>query len=349
MPNEPWCDMAVSKWAADSGNADVVGKFAYCPEHVNWFRARGQWIGKNAPARRGDVVFYSWDGGPLADHVGLVVGDSDPGDDIETIEGNTSSGSSGSQGNGDGCYRRTRSRAYVLGFGRPAYAGSGPSRSRVTIGGLSYGYGAHGDHVTRVGRALVARGFGSHYTEGPGPDWSDADTASYAAFQRSLGYRGADADGIPGPDSLTALLGEIPGSNTTEDDDMPISIGEYNGTEHQLPRDQWVTVDVKGVDLVKNASAYNATVYLTLYAPAGATVQGRWYHQRKDGSRWDGPIVERLMTTGSSFVDFTHQGSISDGETARFEVTYGSVPNGDSRPAAITAARVRGVYWKADQ
>ncbi|MCF3119700.1 CHAP domain-containing protein [Streptomyces arenae] len=208
----PWCDMAVSYWAQQSGNAAAVGRFAYCPSHVNWFRSRGQWLGKNAAVRRGDIVFYSWDGGPLADHVGIVRAESAAGASIHTIEGNTSSGSSGSQGNGDGCYRRTRSRASVLGFGRPAYSGSpsgggSTSRARVTIGGRTYGYGAKGDHVTRVGRALVAKGFGKHYTEGPGPLWTDADTRNYAAFQRSLGYRGADADGVPGPDSLTRLLG----------------------------------------------------------------------------------------------------------------------------------------------
>ncbi len=68
--------------------------------------------------------------------------------------------------------------------------------------------------MTRIGRALVARGFGSHYAEGPGPDWSDADTLNYAAFQRSLGYSGSDADGVPGPDSLARLLGSAPGTQT---------------------------------------------------------------------------------------------------------------------------------------
>ncbi|MFE7466340.1 peptidoglycan-binding protein [Streptomyces sp. NPDC057499] len=213
----PWCDMAVSYWAQQSGNAAVVGRFAYCPSHVNWFRARGQWVSKNASAKRGDIVFYSWDGGPVADHVGIVTEDAPAGGTLHTIEGNTSAGNAGSQGNGDGCYRRTRPRTYVLGFGRPAYPGSSsggssfPSRARVTIGGLSYGYGAKGAHVTRVGQALVKRGFGKHYSEGPGPSWSDADTLNYRDFQRSLGYVGVDADGVPGPTSLTRLLGSTPG------------------------------------------------------------------------------------------------------------------------------------------
>lgn len=90
-----------------------------------------------------------------------------------------------------------------------------PSRAQVTIDGLVYGYDAYGSHVTQVGNALVAKGFGKHYAEGPGPRWSDADTLNYADFQRSLGYSGADADGVPGSSSLTKLLGTLPGGSTS--------------------------------------------------------------------------------------------------------------------------------------
>ncbi|MQS15437.1 peptidoglycan-binding protein [Streptomyces kaniharaensis] len=85
-----------------------------------------------------------------------------------------------------------------------------PARYQVTINGLRYGYGAYGYQVTAVGRALVANGFGGHYQSGPGPDWTDADTENYADYQRSLGYSGPDADGVPGETSLRALLGYLP-------------------------------------------------------------------------------------------------------------------------------------------
>ncbi|MGW0756120.1 peptidoglycan-binding protein [Streptomyces sp. NPDC002814] len=86
-----------------------------------------------------------------------------------------------------------------------------PARYQVTINGLAYGYGAKGDHVTKVGRALVAKRHGDHYKSGPGPNWTDADTLNYAEFQRSLGYSGADADGVPGETTLRKLLGTLPG------------------------------------------------------------------------------------------------------------------------------------------
>ncbi|MEU7147092.1 peptidoglycan-binding protein [Streptomyces sp. NPDC045456] len=96
----------------------------------------------------------------------------------------------------------------------PGGGGGGLGHYRVTINGLSYGPGAYGSHVTRVGQALVRRGFGSYYSVGPGPRWNDPDSRAYAAFQRSLGHRGVAADGIPGPATLRILLGSGSSSNS---------------------------------------------------------------------------------------------------------------------------------------
>ncbi|MFD3956569.1 MULTISPECIES: peptidoglycan DD-metalloendopeptidase family protein [Streptomyces] len=85
----------------------------------------------------------------------------------------------------------------------------------VTINGKTYGPGAKGDHVTVLGRALVKRGFGKHYRQGPGPRWHEVDRQNYADYQRSLGFTGKDADGIPGRKSLNRLLGN-PSSATAE-------------------------------------------------------------------------------------------------------------------------------------
>ncbi|GGZ07151.1 peptidoglycan-binding protein [Streptomyces poonensis] len=58
--------------------------------------------------------------------------------------------------------------------------------------------------ITAMGRRLVAEGCG-RYEEGPGPEWTEADRRSYSAWQRKLGYRGQDADGIPGRTSWDRL------------------------------------------------------------------------------------------------------------------------------------------------
>ncbi|MGA5821682.1 peptidoglycan-binding protein [Kitasatospora sp. NPDC094028] len=98
--------------------------------------------------------------------------------------------------------------------GTPPPQDPGPARYETSINGLPYGYGAHGYQVTVVGRALVQEGFGTHYQSGPGPDWTDADTENYADYQRSLGYTGQAADGVPGEASLLRLLGYLPGQRT---------------------------------------------------------------------------------------------------------------------------------------
>jgi hypothetical protein len=58
--------------------------------------------------------------------------------------------------------------------------------------------------ITAMGRRLVAEGCSS-YVAGPGPRWTDADRRSYTAWQRKLGFRGSDADGVPGRKSWDAL------------------------------------------------------------------------------------------------------------------------------------------------
>lgn len=62
-----------------------------------------------------------------------------------------------------------------------------------------------GDSVLLVERALVAKGLlASTYADG---HFGTRTVDAYAAYQRSLGYTGLDASGLPGPTSLR-LLGE---------------------------------------------------------------------------------------------------------------------------------------------
>ena len=64
----------------------------------------------------GDVVSFNIGTG----HVGIL--ESATSGTVTCIEGNTSPGTVGSQSNGGGVYRRTRSRSVVARIGRPAYA-----------------------------------------------------------------------------------------------------------------------------------------------------------------------------------------------------------------------------------
>ncbi|MEU1038638.1 peptidoglycan-binding protein [Streptomyces sp. NPDC005907] len=66
--------------------------------------------------------------------------------------------------------------------------------------------GADNVHVTRLGQQLVRKGFGAHYTKGPGPRWGEADRRNVEAFQRAQGWRGGAADGYPGPETWRRLF-----------------------------------------------------------------------------------------------------------------------------------------------
>ncbi|WP_432133207.1 MULTISPECIES: peptidoglycan-binding protein [unclassified Streptomyces] len=74
-------------------------------------------------------------------------------------------------------------------------------------GRSSFGPGANNAYVTRLGRMLVERGGKRFYSVGPGPRWGDADRRATQAFQQAQGWRGADADGLPGPLTWALLVG----------------------------------------------------------------------------------------------------------------------------------------------
>lgn len=122
MNYQPWCDMFVS-WCGDQiGATSIVGKFAYCPYHVNFFKQQGWWLSRDARPEPGDVIFFANKG--TACHVGIVEKRNDS-SSVTTIEGNTSTSSND---NGGAVMRRVRtygnvgSSWYILGFGRPDWS-----------------------------------------------------------------------------------------------------------------------------------------------------------------------------------------------------------------------------------
>ena len=110
-----WCDMFVSWCAWKAGEDSAVGKYAYCPSHVQFFKSQGRWYPRGSAPRIGDIIFFG-----DADHVGIV--ESCSGDYIYTIEGNTRSGST-LVANGGGVFRKSYplNSGYIMGYGRPAY------------------------------------------------------------------------------------------------------------------------------------------------------------------------------------------------------------------------------------
>lgn len=210
----PWCDIFASWAAHEVGALDLVfGKHAYTPSHANRFKKAGQW---GRTPRPGALVFFDFGMGRIH-HVGLVEKVL-PDGRIQTIEGNTSAGSGGSQHNGDGVYRRVRSTKNVVGYGYPAYAqraatgAARPAKAAVDLRtpagpfplptGHWYGadrgnprnhsgfYAADRPAVAAIQREVGAAADG---------DYGPATAAAVKKWQAGHGLTGGDVDGEVGP------------------------------------------------------------------------------------------------------------------------------------------------------
>ncbi|MFJ7909639.1 peptidoglycan-binding protein [Kitasatospora sp. NPDC096204] len=82
----------------------------------------------------------------------------------------------------------------------------GGTSSAAFPGADRFGPGADNAYVTRLGQMLVRRGGAAFYSTGPGPRWTDSDRRAVQAFQQAQGWRGGEADGIPGKDTWDYLV-----------------------------------------------------------------------------------------------------------------------------------------------
>ncbi|WP_406360058.1 peptidoglycan-binding protein [Streptomyces sp. NBC_01544] len=102
-------------------------------------------------------------------------------------------------------------RLLVSGTGRDIPASGSGDRGGSTAapafpGRDHFWPGRSNSHVDKLGRQLVRKGYGKHYAKGPGPRWTEEDRRNVEAFQRAQGWRGAEADGYPGPETWQRLF-----------------------------------------------------------------------------------------------------------------------------------------------
>lgn len=204
----PYCAMFASYVFAHAGASCAGLPAAYCPYIVRDAKAAGKAVRKY-DAQPGDLVLFDWGGDGVADHVGIV--EQNNGTYLTTIEGNTSSGQSGSQSNGGGVYRRVRSFGVVCCVVRPDYGGSRPVEDGIECDGVwgrattrrlqeVLGTTADGEvwHQWPANRGLLpACCSGWQY------DSSGAGSPVIAAAQKAMGI---DADGLMGPATVNALI-----------------------------------------------------------------------------------------------------------------------------------------------
>lgn len=123
-----WCAIFVSYTLSHAGAPEILkgAQTAKGSAVVSKIKAHLKKKGakqiKPADATAGDIVIFDFPGGYETDHVGFIRAKSNAAKkQIFTIEGNTSSGAGGSQANGGGVYKRTRSFGVVESIWRPAY------------------------------------------------------------------------------------------------------------------------------------------------------------------------------------------------------------------------------------
>ncbi|MEU3426467.1 peptidoglycan-binding protein [Streptomyces gardneri] len=73
-------------------------------------------------------------------------------------------------------------------------------------GARKFGPGADNAYITQLGKLLIERGGKTYYSKGPGPKWGAADRRATQAFQLAQGWKGKDADGLPGPQTWKLLV-----------------------------------------------------------------------------------------------------------------------------------------------
>jgi hypothetical protein len=122
MNGVPWCAEFIWDGLAHHLEVEHV-KSAYCPTVADWYRQKGRGFKNDSRARKGDLVFFDFpDSDPRIQHIGIVVENDPASGTLQTIEGNTSSGTGGSQDNGGGVFKKARPYSQAVYYGRPLFA-----------------------------------------------------------------------------------------------------------------------------------------------------------------------------------------------------------------------------------
>ncbi|MCY0933620.1 peptidoglycan-binding protein [Streptomyces sp. H34-S4] len=158
-------------------------------------------------------------------------------------------------------------------------------------GASSFVLGKSHPAVTLLGQRLVAHGFGSHYKEGPGPTFSEADRSATAAFQRAQGWSGSDADGYPGSETWKRLLAPAKQAPAP----APSSIVALNPAV--APGARHAQVQELQQLLIKAGYGPIPGAYSTYYGPETQRAVGRFHNRnpqyRAAGTSYDPAIGRR--------------------------------------------------------
>lgn len=200
----PWCDMFVSWCANQAGVGNVVGKYAYCPSHVNYFKSKGWWHDAEYKPQPGDIIFFASRG--VACHVGIVERRNGS-YSVTTIEGNTSVSSND---NGGAVMRRARTYGNprgswgILGFAHPPYnQGNGTTTAPAARSWLQKG--DKGQEVKYLQSKLISLGYSCGKSGADGEFGTDTLNA-VKRFQQDHGLVVDGEAGVNAMSKINALL-----------------------------------------------------------------------------------------------------------------------------------------------
>ena len=121
--HQPWCATFVYAIFKEAGESKAIPNTAYCPAIEAWARANNAVV-PLSESKAGDLVLFDFTRSGKSEHVGIQTHDFRPENAgvISTIDGNTSSLTSGSQANGDGVWRKNRPVSLVRLIVRPKWS-----------------------------------------------------------------------------------------------------------------------------------------------------------------------------------------------------------------------------------
>lgn len=212
-----WCAAGLTYWAYKAGLENEVvfnTGYASAPALAAHYKRAGRWREGSNGLQRGDVVFFDWRDGKGIEHVGIFLGWTvevskgvlTEAATLHTIEANTLN---------EVAYRQ-RKDVDIAGYGRPAYplgttiAKNTSGKPEPVIKGVAVSitviFEDIGPHGTAAANKAVQTALNRFKpTVAVDGIYGPQTQAAYAAWQRHLGFSGADADGLPGWTSATRL------------------------------------------------------------------------------------------------------------------------------------------------
>ncbi|MEU0373588.1 peptidoglycan-binding protein [Streptomyces sp. NPDC006283] len=116
---------------------------------------------------------------------------------------------------------------------------TGSGKAAAFPGASAFGAGANTKSVTRLREMLQARGAKRFYTGASGTRWTGADRRATKAFQAAQGWRGKEADGLPGPHTWRLLVNkrgkDIPAAGAAGPEKPRTKAPSFPGRGHFRP------------------------------------------------------------------------------------------------------------------